>query len=346
MRTVNRSTNVDNSRPSACPPDESASSAEGASDPRLVTRGSVPPSQSQYVDTLLGFSGSLGSTVARFDWYAATVRINSALVLKQLGTELAVELREVAKGLNGYTNQVELRRAGDVIGKVLYGGNGGSPHVFASGEHAEELATVLRRLWPEHHGVSRCDVALDFDGPGTWDALEAFATRFSLEHQIGTNVYGDWITEGSPDGRTIYLGSRKSAVFLRIYEKGKQLRGLARDAGRDPSDISEDLVRVEIQVRPEKDARLIAAQMDPVAAFGFSRWSQTFASDLLGLDLDRVSIKHVRVSDDERALAFMTRQYGAVIERVVAEKFGGSWEAFGASLAPAVAALDRAEHVA
>jgi hypothetical protein len=271
-------------------------------------------------------------STAFFDWYAATVRVHSALVLQQLSETLGVELRELSKGLNGYTNQVELRRDGEVIGKVLYGGNGGSPHVFASGSNADELAQVLRRLWPDHHAVSRCDVAIDFDGSGTWDRLEAFARTFAQEQGIKTSVYGDWITPGSPDGRTLYLGSRKSAVFLRIYEKGKQLRGLALESGRDPEGFSEDLVRVEIQVRPEKDSRHIAAQMDPVAAYGFSRWSQTFASDLFGLDLERVSIKHVRDSDDDRALAFMRRQYGAVLERVVLEQFGGSWEAFGASL--------------
>lgn len=301
-------------------------------DPRLVTRGSVPPSQISLLGHAPGLLSSESISEARFDWYAATVRVNSALVLKQLAESLRVELRELSKGLNGYTNQVELRRDGEVIGKVLYGGNGGSPHVFASGSNADELAHVLRELWPDHHGVSRCDVAIDFDGPGTWDRLEAFARNFAAEQGVKTSVYGDWITPGSPDGRTLYLGSRKSAVFLRIYEKGKQLRGLAIGSGQDPKGFSEDLVRVEIQVRPEKDSRQIAAQMDPVAAYGFSRWSQTFASDLFGLDLERVSIKHVRDSDDDRALAFMRRQYGAVLERVVLEQFDGSWEAFGASL--------------
>lgn len=315
-------------------------------DPRLVTRGSVPPSQIPLSGHAPGLLPSDAISLARFDWYAATVRVNSALVLKQLADALRVELRELSKGLNGYTNQVELRRDGEVIGKVLYGGNGGSPHVFASGSNADELAHVLRRLWPDHHGVSRCDVAIDFDGPGTWDRLEVFARSFAAEQGVKTSVYGDWITPGSPDGRTLYLGSRKSAVFLRIYEKGKQLRGLAVDSGQDPEGVSDDLVRVEIQVRPEKDSRHIAARMDPVDAYGFSRWSQTFAADLFGLDLVRVSIKHVRDSDDDRALAFMRRQYGAVLERVVAEQFGGSWEAFGVSLGGQLVGRRRADSVA
>lgn len=305
------------------------SETEPAGPPSSNT-GVCKPSESHYVDTQPAFPGT-----ATFDWYASTVRIHSEAVLSDLAAALRAERRELPKGLNGYTNQVELRRDGEVVARVLYGGNGGSPHVFATGGQADELAAVLRRLYPDHHGVSRCDVATDFDdGEGTWDGLADFATAFAKAHGVSTSVYGDWLTEGSPDGRTLYLGSRKSAVYLRIYEKGKQLRKMARENGLSPEGFSETLVRVEIQVRPEKQSRTHAAKMEPMEAYGFSKWSQAFASDLFGLDLDRVSIKHVRDSDDVRALFYMREQYGVVMERVVRERYGGDWAAFGQSLAP------------
>lgn len=37
------------------------------------------------------------------------------------------------------------------------------------------------------------------------------------------NTRGDWLTPGSPNGRTLYVGNRANGKYCRIYEKGKQL---------------------------------------------------------------------------------------------------------------------------
>lgn len=300
------------------------SPVSGVEAPPSSNTGVCPPSQSHYVEP----SG-------RFDWYAATITQTAPTVVAALADRLGAVVQDLDKSMNGYTHQSVLRRDGDVVARVLYGGNGGSPHAFASGEHSQEFAAVVRGLWPDTHRVSRCDVSTDFDdGPGTFESFLEFADRFALEHNVQTSVAGDWRTPGHPGGRTLYVGSRKSAVFVRIYEKGKEIRARLRleDADAAVAHISETLVRVELVVRPEKDARYVAARMQPMEGYGFAVWSQRFGSELFGLEVPRVTIKHVRDSDDERAFRFMVKQYSGVLSRLVEDRFDGSWEALGVAL--------------
>jgi hypothetical protein len=284
----------------------------------------------------------LAPSHARFDWYAATIDDEVSAVLDGLVDALGAEPEFADRSMNGYESQVLLRAGGSTVARLLYGGNGGRPHVFASSDHTDAFVSAVRGMWPDRHRVTRCDVAQDFDqGPGTWDRIAGMAEDFAAGYSmpvtgkaLTTSVAGDWLTEGSPAGRTLYLGSMKSAVFLRIYEKGKQLRGAALESGRvmDAAGISEDLVRVELVVKPEKDARYLAASMGPLDGFGFAVWAKDFAAALLGLDVERVHIKEVRKSDDERALSYMLRQYGAVLERIVRDQHKGSWTGLGLGL--------------
>lgn len=303
-------------------------------DPRLVIRGSVtptPPVGNTPPVPTDGVGAGDGAT-ARFDWYAATVAVDAGTLAQCLAVGLEATAEESDKGMNGYTNQVVFRQGSNVVARMLYGGNGGSPHAFASGDSTDRFVEVMRTMFRDEHRVSRCDTSVDFDGPGTWDRLEAFAREFAATHELATSVAGDWLTPGSPGGRTLYLGSRKSAVFLRIYEKGKQLQGIARELELDGSHLSDDLVRVELVVRPEKHAKVVAATMEPLAGYGFAKWSKVFCAELFELDVKRVAIKHSRVTDDERAFRFMAHQYGGVSSRLVDEVYGGSWEAFGVAL--------------
>lgn len=296
----------------------------GVEAPPSSNTGVYPPSQSHYVEPS-----------ARFDWYSSTIIETAPTVISLLASRLGAVVQELDKSMNGYTNQCVLRRDGDVVARVLYGGNGGSPHAFASGDYSHEFASVVRGLWPDTHRVSRCDVSMDFDdGPGTFEFLHEFVKKFAEDNNIVLTGVGDWWTPGHPGGRTLYLGSRKSAVFVRIYEKGKEIRSrlLLADAEAAVAHISETLVRVELVVRPEKESRYVAARMEPLDGYGFARWSQRFGSELFGLEVPRVTIKHARDSDDERALRFMVRQYSGVLSRLVEDRFDGSWEALGVAL--------------
>lgn len=277
---------------------------------------------------------------ARFDWYAATVRQDPAVLTRQLADELAGDVVN-GKPKNGYARGDYIRRDGSTVATIFSGGTNGNPHVFASSDDTQPLVDFLRRTdvagRPLHpHHVTRMDTAIDFDGPGTWDRLYPVCLGLALGEpaagdprrrimEVKTSQSGDWVRPVA--GRTFYLGSFKSAVLVRLYEKGKQLRGLALDGG---ADISEDLVRLEVQVRPDGAARHKAAGAPAAAAFGYADWSRELLRRVDGEDVERVHIRERRESDHERAMYWLIRQYGEHLA-AEAENVGG-WDLLARSL--------------
>lgn len=265
--------------------------------------------------------------MSRFDWYAATIRESPDQVLVGLSAGLGASVHE-GRALHGYEHGYDLRRDGSTVARVLTGGRNGAPHAWASGDDTDRFVDVVRSTWPSLHRVTRMDAAWDLDAEGAWDTLYGVALGLAEERGLKIDQAGDWLHTG-PDGagRTFYLGGRKSAVFARLYEKGKQLRGYALDGG---SGISPDLVRLEVQVRPESVARDRAAYGTADEAFGYADWSRELARRVLSVDVERVHIKERRESDDERALEWLVRQYGEHLDRL-AEKAGG-WAGAGVEL--------------
>ena len=259
----------------------------------------------------------------RFAWYAATVREDPSAVVATLAERLDAEVLP-GRALHGYERGFDLKSRGSVVARVLAGGRNGWPHVWASGDDTDALVPVVRQEWPTLHRVTRMDAAEDFDGPGTWDRLYPMCLQLADERKLKIDQAGDW--HRREEGRTFYMGGRKSAVFARLYEKGKQLRGRALD----PRGISTDLVRLEVQVRPEGPARDRAAAGAPQDAYGYADWTQELARRVLGVEVDRVHIKERRESDDERALEWLVRQYGDHLQRL-AEREGG-WAGVGPRL--------------
>jgi len=276
-----------------------------------------------------------------FDWYAASINAG----VDSLRDVLARELRGSASvedgARHGFHNREVIRdRDGRVVATLLHGGNGDIPHAFASSDTAHEFAEVIRRYWPDRHKVSRMDAALDFDGPGTWSTLLAVCqgvadgseypgdTRKRVG-KIRTNQMGDWFH--GQHGRTFYLGSFKSAVLARLYEKGIQLREEAAKRGLSRTDdFTDDAVRLEVQVRPDGDAKRLAARATPRDVFGYSDWSRELLRRIDGTDVHRVHIKERRDSDHERALQWMVKQYGSHLLQEL--MIHGSWAAVGESL--------------
>lgn len=260
----------------------------------------------------------------RFDWYSATIRDEAQSVIERVAFKLDATV-ENSRPKNGYASAHVLRREGRTVGTMLSGGRNGWPHLFASGGDTDRLVPVVRGAWPDRHTVTRMDVAEDFDGPGTWDRLAQKTLEIADEKRLKINQAGDW--HRKIDGRTLYIGAPSSAVRARLYEKGIQLRGEALDGGPE---ISTDLVRLEVQVRPEGAARQHAASCSPEAAYGYADWTQELARRVFALEIERVRIKELRESDNERALEFMAKQYGAHMQKR-ADELGG-WGNLGYEL--------------
>jgi hypothetical protein len=128
----------------------------------------------------------------------------------------------------------------------------------------------------------------------------------------------------------LYAGSRKSEVYVRLYEKGRK---------DDPS--RPDWVRFEVEVKPAGRARREwLAGAGPLEAMGLSRWVRAFVAEQFDLAVPAAPVRVERLGDDERALNVVALQYGRVLGRLAARE--GSWEALGVLLRDRAAEFGRA----
>ena len=257
----------------------------------------------------------------RFDWYSGTFTEDVGELVGAFAANLGAEVEE-GRGLHGYTRGYELKNATGTVARFLGGGPNGRPTGWASGEDTDAFVDVARGLYPDRHYVTRFDSAEDFVSPDAFEELQSACLTIADERRLKVNQAGDW--HRREEGRTIYIGSRKSPVFIRLYEKGLQMRAKVAE-GAD--EIPSDWVRLEVQVRPGRHARDRAAVSTPEEAWGFSGWTQELSSRVLALEVERVPITVWRQPDDERAFDFMMKQYGDMLERRVQRL--GSWTELG-----------------
>lgn len=230
---------------------------------------------------------------AKFDWYSATF---FELIPGIVG-DMPYQIREIIeveflarfgvggiwldnhKGMNGYINSWSFRpfdmdtgeiEMGEAICTLCFGHVSASPSVFASGNTAGMLADILRMEgFPVKHHVSRCDIAFD-TREIKFDDLYEYLKTFAKRKGLSTSYYGDFDRK---KGRTYYVGSSKSACYLRVYEKGFEQRS------KGWKDAPLDWVRIEFQMRPDKAIRERVSSMLPEEVVNISRW----ATELMGL---------------------------------------------------------------
>lgn len=138
-------------------------------------------------------------------------------------------LRPLNKGGYGYDTMYDMSG----FGILASGGESqrGTVYVGLTGKGCTRISN-----WPavrhflEHYGATlkRVDVAHDDHHGATLSIRKAL--RWHREGQFNSGgrkpsiePVGDWLTPGSPKGRTLKIGRRENGKFCRIYEKGKQL---------------------------------------------------------------------------------------------------------------------------
>lgn len=267
----------------------------------------------------------------RFDWYQSTVSEDPVVLVDTLAANLGAEVT-AGKAMYGYEVGYQLQNDQGTVARVLAGGRNGRPNAWASGQNTQPFVDVMRGLWPTKHYVTRFDAAEDWVGSNAFERLDKLVVGVADDKHLKVNQAGDW--HRREDGRTRYIGSMKSPVFLRLYEKGLQERAAAPDEAQREA-IPADWARLELVVRPGREARHAAAAAEPEEAWGYSLWAQEIARLTMELDVPRVPVTVWRAPDDERAMAFMVKQYGDVMERR-AEQLGG-WEALGAAIGEQIA---------
>ena len=266
----------------------------------------------------------------RFDWYRATVPAHPELLLDAL-LRLAdgQPTLEEGRGRFNYLRSATVAVGGDRLATMLHGGSNGHPNVEASGERAPALAELLRSMGP--HRVTRCDVAIDLYGPDVFEQMEQLAHSVATDAGIQLRKIATPLDRTA--GETIYLGSRKSSLFGRIYEKGKADRAVYGDVG---ADALQSWVRCELEVKPEKDMKAVAATMSPEAFWGCSEWTARLATEAFAMSPEPIPFHPRRTASDDRAFAFMCAQYRNLLRRRVDDRHQGDRMALAREILAAI----------
>lgn len=259
--------------------------------------------------------------MVRFDAYTATT---AALKPHEVIPWVfqPTDVLQEGRGFHTFGHRVAVKdAAGDEVASVQWGGRHGDRLMFeVKGERTPEAVERLRRT--AEHRCTRVDSCLDVERAGAFEDLLEPVMRVKRDHRLWGERRGDW--EDQPElGRTYYLGSPKSPSRARLYEKGKQpeLRHLNRP----------ELVRLELQVRPQKDGKAAFARLSAMEVWGASRWTRQLAAEVMERHVDPHPPGTVRKETSrDRALRFMCQQYGGHLTSLAADL--GGWDVLGLTL--------------
>lgn len=261
----------------------------------------------------------------RFDAYSATTTAakppDLVSILFESSGFSGVTMSQ-GRGFHTFGERVACKdESGEEIGAVMWGGRQGDRCMIeVKGTSTPAAVSRLRERF--EHRVTRVDSCADFDTPTAFDDLLRSCLQVKKAHRLKGSKLGDW--EDFPeDGRTMYLGAPSSVSRVRLYEKGKQPE--YRHLGR------EHWTRIEVQVRPAKEAKHSYAQATPEEVWGASNWTRELAALVLEHHIDpHPAGTTYRLTERDRALSWMCRQYGAHLLDL-AKDLGG-WDCVGLTL--------------
>lgn len=258
----------------------------------------------------------------RFDGYTATALGVKPEDLVGILFRVGDEMHE-GRGFHTFGHRLGVRDgSGSEVGAIQWGGKQGDRIMFeVKGERSPAAVERFRSLVPEHR-CTRVDPCADFDSPGVFDRLLPEVLDVKKSHRLYGECRGDWAD--FPDkGRTQYLGSSSSPIKARMYEKGKQPEYAHLN--------KPDWVRLELQVRPQKDAKDSFSTLSPLQVWGASKWSRDLAARILAEHVDPHPAGTVyKLSDRDSKLRWMLRQYGPTLTSLAYDC--GGWDAAGLTL--------------
>lgn len=259
--------------------------------------------------------------MVRFDAYTATAEgLNPSHFVEFLADFHAGDVVKSGAGFHHFGERLAVYDdTGAQVGACHYGGSHGARVMCeVKGERTPLAVDWIRQ---HQHRCTRVDSCVDFERPGVFEELRTHVERARSAHGIYRQNLGDW---DQPElGRTVMLGAPTSAVRVRLYEKGKQPE--YRHLGRT------DYVRLEIQVRPQKQAREVFSTVSAVDVWSASRWTRQIAAEAMGIHLQATPAGTVwRERDIDRAISHMAGQYGAHLVGLASHL--GGWEELGRRL--------------
>lgn len=190
-----------------------------------------------------------------------------------------VHFMDQGKGIVGYPSSYSVTLDGVPVAVIGFGASHGKDYVSISGRGCQTWAKcfyghVRDVLEAMEAKITRLDIALDFyraevsfdDCLAAYQALEfklPKARQNPTQSLVGTSL------DGRNLGRTMYVGNRKGAKFVRCYEKGLEVFSRMpedfRIANTEPgavvwgveqgapaSTIADQWLRVEIEFKPDQ----------------------------------------------------------------------------------------------
>lgn len=158
---------------------------------------------------------------ASIDWF--TVTTDDGLRSRFMEAKAERAMRELEAIGSPRTSTNRLGFVGERVDGFFYGKRGDTLMVIGSGEVAASQASFFLGL-AQH--VTRLDLAVtlrdeDVDRDWTMVALR----QASMDGRVDSGLLKTHRIEGTPDGRTLYVGSRSSDRYIRIYDKTAQSKG-------------------------------------------------------------------------------------------------------------------------
>ena len=162
-----------------------------------------------------------------FDWVSFTTRKHSVVELVELldlkdcpfetvrGSK-GFMWRQYFSGISIHYNENELQNSGDFIWLEMSGQGCRSYESYGSGDF-EKLFSLVRSD-PENIHLTRLDIAFD-DMTGVFN-IKQVCDEVRAEHFVSrTSTYQSIYSNA---GNAVYFGSKKSNVFIRIYDKAAE----------------------------------------------------------------------------------------------------------------------------
>lgn len=258
-------------------------------------------------------------SMGKFDAYVCTVAQSLETVRESLFSDFRYGIEAQQKPLPRYDDCIQVDYGCDRVYRLDGQRKTGSTLVTTSGELCPDVVKSIRARFPVH-GVSRVDSCRDFTGMTVFEDMDALLVEAAMCRGLKLNQHGDWTRK---NGRTRYIGSTKSPVMVRLYEKGyEQLDKVMAKQIAMPEDFDITLTRLEAQVRPASRDKQLAATYTPDDVTAYADWSKWVHSMMFAFDLASPQKESVRRSPHEKKMEHMCEQYGRTLLQELANKGG------------------------
>jgi len=155
------------------------------------------------------------------DWFTCTFTEGLRSRFAEAKSEQVMKEREAGGFERTFTNRLGF--VGERAENFFYGKRADTLMVIGSGAVAASQAGFFLGLATH---VSRLDLAVTFrDYEIDRDWTEIAYKQCSMDGRVDSGLLKTHRIQGTPDGRTLYIGSRSSDRYIRIYDKTAESKG-------------------------------------------------------------------------------------------------------------------------